>query len=79
MRKNNVDMEEIKRKIALLKGKLIYLTINKGRNRIVKLNAYIDQVYPSMFIIKPNEKVDLDRMSYSYSDVLCGDITSSHF
>ncbi len=79
MKKNNVDMEEIKRKIALLQGKLIYLTINKGRNRIVKLNAYIDQVYPSMFIIKPDEKVDLDRMSYSYSDVLCGDISSSHF
>lgn len=72
-------MEAVKQKIALLQGKLIYLTINKGRNRIVKFNGYIDKVYPSMFIIKPDEKVDLDRMSYSYSDVLCGDITSAHF
>ena len=49
-------------------------TDDKGRNKIVKLSAIIDQVYPSMFVIKPMDMVDLDRKSYSYSDVLCGDV-----
>jgi len=75
MRKGFSNMEEIKQKIYALQGKQVDLTINKGRNKIVELKAYIDKVYPSMFIIKPSEQVDLDRMSYSYSDVLCGDIS----
>lgn len=69
------NLEDVKQKVLSLKGKKINMEVNKGRNRIVKLIGVIDQVYPSMFIIKPSEKVDLDRMSYSYNDVLCGDIS----
>lgn len=69
------NLEDVKQKVLSLKGKKINMEVNKGRNRIVKLMGVIDQVYPSMFIIKPSEKVDLDRMSYSYNDVLCGDIS----
>ena len=65
---------DVKNKVHELKGKNIHLKVNKGRNKIVSLTAIIDQVYPSMFVINPTSKVDLDRKSYSYSDVLCGDI-----
>lgn len=68
-------LEAVKQKVLELKGQQIKMEINKGRNRIVKLNGIIDKVYPSMFIIKPNDKVDLDRLSYSYNDILCGDIS----
>lgn len=67
-------IDEIKDKINLLKGQNIALKINKGRNKIVSLTAIIDQVYPSMFVITPTSEVVLDRKSYSYSDVLCGDV-----
>lgn len=60
--------------ISEMKGKNISLKVNKGRNKIVSLTATIDQVYPSMFIISPTCQVDLDRKSYSYNDVLCGDV-----
>ena len=72
--KTTTTVIDIKNKINSLKGQNIALKINKGRNKIVSLTAIIDQVYPSMFIIQPTSKVDLDRKSYSYSDVLCGDV-----
>lgn len=71
---NVVTINDIKEKINALKGKNINLKVNKGRNKIVSLTAIISHVYPSMFVISPTSKVDLDRKSYSYSDVLCGDV-----
>lgn len=68
------SLTAVKDKVTNLKGQSVQFEINKGRNKIVTLSAVIDQVYPSMFVIKPNGKVDLDRWSYSYNDVLCGDI-----
>ncbi|MBE5757789.1 MAG: hypothetical protein E7345_02530 [Clostridiales bacterium] len=72
--KNTQTIIDVKNKVNSLQGQNIPLKINKGRNKIVSLTAIIDKVYPSMFIISPTSKVDLDRKSYSYSDVLCGDI-----
>ena len=72
--RNNLKISDVKNMISNLKGQNIALKVNKGRNKIVSLNATIDQVYPSMFIITPTTPVDLDRKSYSYSDVLCGDV-----
>ncbi len=65
---------DIKDKVLGLKGQNISLKINKGRNKIVSLTATIDNVYPSMFIITPTSHTSLDRRSYSYNDVLCGDV-----
>ncbi|MBE5736027.1 MAG: hypothetical protein E7356_01535 [Clostridiales bacterium] len=72
--KNTLSLSDIKNFVGGLQGQDIELRINKGRNKIVSLTAIIDKVYPSMFIISPTSDVDLDRKSYSYSDVLCGDI-----
>jgi uncharacterized protein Veg len=72
--KNRIGLSDIKDKVSSLKGQNISLKINKGRNKIVSLTAIIAQVYPSMFVISPTSEVSLDRKSYSYSDVLCGDV-----
>ena len=72
--KNLVTINDVKEKVNSLKGRNISLEVNKGRNKIVSLTAIIDQVYPSMFVISPTCRVDLDRKSYSYNDVLCGDV-----
>ncbi len=69
-----ITLSQVKQKVTNLKGQNVKLQVNKGRNKIVSLTAVIDQVYPSMFMITPTCKVDLDRKSFSYSDVLCGDI-----
>lgn len=64
----------IKERIKQMSGKEVNCIINKGRNKLVTVNVCIDQVYPSMFIIKPLEDVELERKSFSYNDVMCGDI-----
>lgn len=67
-------INEVKQLISNLNGKSVDCVINKGRNKLVKLLVRIDQVYPSMFVIAPLENVNLDRKSFSYNDVMCGDI-----
>ena len=69
-----MNLVQVKEKVNDLKGKDVNLAVNKGRNKIVKLRAVITEVYPSMFVINPTCIVDLDRKSYSYNDVLCGDV-----
>lgn len=68
-------LQNVKDEIMQLKGQDIRLIVNKGRKKIVKFNGIIERVYPSMFVIKPIENVELERTSYSYNDVLCGDIS----
>ncbi len=68
-------LQNVKDEIMQLKGQDIRLIVNKGRKKIVKFNGIIESVYPSMFVIKPKENVELERTSYSYNDVLCGDIS----
>ncbi len=67
-------LSDAKAKIKSLKGQEVDCVINKGRNKLVKTKVIVEQVYPSMFVIKPLLQVDLDRFSYSYNDILCGDI-----
>ena len=74
LRSSSVRLDEVKSIVKQLQGKNIAMIVNKGRNKLVKLNATIDKVYPSMFIIKPEDASELDRTSFSYSDILCGDI-----
>ena len=74
MIKNSSNIQSVKEKVYNLKGKNISLKVNKGRNKIVSLTAIIDQVYPSMFVISPTCSVELDKNSYSYNDILCGDV-----
>lgn len=70
----NNSILTIKEKVKSLCGQEVNCVINKGRNKLVTVNVRIDQVYPSMFIIRPLEDVELERKSFSYSDVMCGDI-----
>lgn len=74
MKGNLTNIDEVKAEIKNMVGKNINMEVNKGRNKIVKLCAKIDKVYPSMFEIKPYGNVVLDKTSYSYSEVLCGNI-----
>ena len=74
MRKVNTNVSTVIEEIERLKGSNISMEVNKGRKRIEKYQGIIENVYPSMFVIKPNENVELDRTSFSYNDVLCGDI-----
>ena len=71
MRDRCVSITEIKAKINDLLGQEISMVVNRGRRKIENYEGVISKVYPSVFTIKLNEN---DSLTYSYSDVLCGDV-----
>lgn len=74
MRKAGIDINDIKKQIQELSGKILNIRINPGRNKISFYNGIIDKIYPSVFTLKLKEN-DKDKfLSCSYSDVLCGKV-----
>lgn len=74
MKINLNALEEVKQKISSLKGNSIKLRINRGRNKIESFEAVIESVYPSVFTVKVNANKQLPSQTFSYYDVLCGDV-----
>ena len=52
MRRRAVNIQEVKMKIAELRGKDLSLAVNKGRNRITKLDGQIVDLFPSVFTFR---------------------------
>lgn len=74
MRKAGIDINDIKKQIQDLSGKILNIRINPGRNKISDHSGIIDKIYPSVFTLKLTEN-DKDKiLSCSYSDVLCGKV-----
>lgn len=71
MRRRAINIQEVKQKIAELRGKNLSLAVNKGRNRITKLDGQIEDLFPSVFTFRAAAG---DLVSFSYSDIICGDI-----
>lgn len=69
MRANVNALNEIKQRIANLKGNEINLNVNRGRKKIDNLKGFIENIYPSVFTFLTDEKA---RETFSYFDVLCG-------
>lgn len=74
MRKVNIDLNEIATQIKGMKGESVKMQVNKGRKRIEKYTGVIESVYPSIFTVRIDNPVAQDFLSYSYSEVLCGDV-----
>ncbi|MBO4413025.1 MAG: Veg family protein [Clostridia bacterium] len=74
MRKMGLTLEEVKQKIKSLKGENITLAINRGRKKIDTVSATIENIYPSVFTVKVNQINQKDTQTFSYFDVLCGDV-----
>lgn len=74
MRRRAVNIQEVKRKIEGLKGKNLSLAVNKGRNQIVRMDGQIVDLFPYVFTFRSGE----DLVSFSYSDIICGDIRISN-
>lgn len=71
MRRTPNEIGNIKEQIARLKGEKIDLEVNTGRKRIKTFSGSIQSVYPSVFTFLDTEG---NTKTYSYSEVLCGDV-----
>ena len=75
MRKVNTTIEQIIDKIQSLKGQEVDLEVTRGRKKAQKIQGTIESVYPSIFTVKSNLDGVIQSLSYSYADVLCGDVS----
>ena len=75
MRKVNNNVITVIQEIEKLKGENISMEINKGRKKIEKYQGIIENVYPSIFTVNIGE--GKNPLSYSYTEVLCGDVVIS--
>ena len=74
MKKNLNALNEVKERIASLKGVPLEMKINRGRKRFENVTAMIDNVYPSVFTIKAVGTDKNTLQTFSYFDVISGDV-----
>lgn len=73
MRVGGLTLQQVKQDIVSLKGKPIQMRVNRGRRKIETYSGVIKHIYPSVFTVEI-DKSNIDSITYSYSDVLCGDV-----
>lgn len=78
MKKMPNTVDNIKQKILELKGKEVELYVNRGRRKINKYRARIEDVYSSVFTVKSIEQELENIFTYSYNDILCGEVKISN-
>lgn len=74
MIKQNNDIQQVKKTIADFLKKQVDVTVNLGRNKILRFCGELSGVYPALFTVSPNDKNFLGKTSYSYAEVLCGSV-----
>ena len=67
-------IKNIKQKILKLQGKEIKLFINRGRRNISTYRARIENIYASVFTVKTCSMENEVVNTYSYNDILCGEV-----
>lgn len=68
------DIATVKKTIADYFKRQVDVTVNLGRNKVMKYCGELSGVYPALFTVQPNDKGFLGKTSYSYAEVLCGSV-----
>lgn len=74
MREPTMDLNEVKNQILALKGQGVEMQVNHGRKKISHYSGVIEDAYHSVFVVKLDNATTSEKMSCSYSDILCGDV-----
>lgn len=77
MKRTHISLNDVRNKIKELKGVNIFMEINRGRKKIDRFNAIIESIYPSVFTVKVNALNQQETQTFSYFDVMCGDVEIS--
>ena len=65
----------IRQELSEQVGKEVRLTAYESRNRVIEHTGVLSNTYPSIFVIDlDGERDSVDRVSYSYIDVLTGSV-----
>ncbi len=74
MIKQKGDIQQIKKTIADYFRTQVDVTVNLGRNKVLRYCGELSGVYPALFTVRPNDAGFLGKTSYSYAEVLCGNV-----
>ena len=72
MIKSNGSIEKVKSDILSMQKKDVEVTLNLGRNKIVRFSGKLSGVYPALFTVSPFDENLMVKTSYSYSEYMCG-------
>ena len=69
------NIVNIRQELSEQVGKEVKLTAYESRNRVVEHTGILSNTYPSIFVIDlDSQRYSVDRVSYSYIDVLTGSV-----
>lgn len=68
-----VNSDEAKSFVTGLLGQSVVVKHNRGRNRIKTYNGVVSEAHANVFLVTIGN-APIDRLSCSYSDVVCGEI-----
>lgn len=74
MRRVCLNIDSVKNEICSYRGQSVNLTVNLGRNKICYFSGIVEDLYPSLFTVNVKDGDNYRKHSYSYSDVLCGQV-----
>ena len=74
MIKSFSSIHQVKQTIEKLKAKEVEVTLNLGRNKIIRFCGTLKGVYPALFTVCPFDKTFTGKTSYSYSEYMCGKV-----
>ena len=63
-----MNIEKVKNRVSSYKGQTLSFRFNGSRNQIEEFSATIIDTYPSIFIVRLEDSLQVK--SFSYSDVL---------
>lgn len=70
------DVMKVRRALDNHIGSKVKIRANRGRHKIDVSEGFISETYPSIFLVKVENKLDatFQTVSYSYTDVLTKDV-----
>lgn len=74
MKRTLLTIDQIKEKIIEMKGQEVKMYVNRGRRKVMKFDAIVEDVYTSVFTVKNLKQAMNLTHTYSYNDILCGEV-----
>lgn len=71
------SLDAAKNKVRNLLGKRVSVKLNKGRNRVRNYHGVLQEMHSNVFVVKLADNAAFDRISCTYTDMLCGEVAVS--
>jgi len=75
VKNNNLTLNCIREKIDTLVGREINMEVCRGRKQIKRFSGVVESAFARVFVVRVREQEGLSpQITYSYSDILCGEV-----